>query len=94
MKNNQRWTADNITDQTGKVAIVTGSSSGIGYEAARVIANKNAEVIIAVRNQAKGGTAIQKIKSQNQNANVKMMILDLASLKSVKNFADRIQTKI
>ena len=53
MKNNKRWTADNILDQKGRVVIVTGSSSGIGYEAARMLANKNAEVIIAVRNGQK-----------------------------------------
>ncbi len=65
----EKWTADNIPDQRGRLAIVTGSSSGIGYEAARVLANKNAEVIIAVRNQQKGDNAVQKIKDQNQKAN-------------------------
>lgn len=88
MKNNKKWMADNIGDQSGRVVIVTGSSSGIGYEAARVLANKNAEVIIAVRNQQKGDKAVEKIKSQNQNTKVKIMLLDLASLKSVNKFAD------
>ena len=50
----QKWDSSNIEDQNGRVAIVTGSSSGIGYETARILANKNAEVIIAVRNQEKG----------------------------------------
>ncbi len=50
MSKNNNWTAENIPDQKGKIAIVTGSSSGIGYEAARVLANKNAKVILAVRN--------------------------------------------
>lgn len=88
MKKNQKWTAENISDQKGRVAIVTGSSSGIGYEAARVMANKNAEVIIAVRNQVKGDAALRQIRGQNPNADVKVMLLDLASLKSVKNFAN------
>jgi NAD(P)-dependent dehydrogenase (short-subunit alcohol dehydrogenase family) len=87
MKQNN-WTADNIPDQKGRVAIVTGSSSGIGYETARVLANKNAEVILAVRNPKKGENALQKIKAQNENANVEVMILDLANLQSVKKFAD------
>lgn len=93
MRKNGKWTADNISDQKGKVAIVTGSSSGIGYEAARVLANKNAEVIIAVRNRVKGDAAVRKIKAQNRNADVKEMILDLASLKSVKQFADEFNKK-
>ena len=93
MNNNKKWTADNIPDQKGRVVIVTGSSSGIGYETARVLANKNAEVIIAVRNQKKGEKAIQKIKKQNENADVKLMLLDLASIKSVKNFAEEFKQK-
>ena len=83
----QKWTADNIPDQKGRVAIVTGSSSGIGYETARVLANKNAEVILAVRNPKKGENALQKIKVQNNDVNVKVMILDLANLESIKKFA-------
>jgi NAD(P)-dependent dehydrogenase (short-subunit alcohol dehydrogenase family) len=82
------WMVNNISDQTGRVVVITGSSSGIGYEAARVMANKNATVIIAVRNQQKGDSALQKIKAQNANANVLVMILDLADLSSVKKFAD------
>jgi len=89
----EKWTADNIPDQKGRLAIVTGSSSGIGYEAARVLANKNAEVIIAVRNQVKGDSAIRKIKIQNQDANVKVMLLDLASLKEIKNFVNDFKAK-
>ena len=85
-KNN--WTADNIPDQKGKIAIVTGSSSGIGYEAARVLANKNAKVIIAVRNLEKGKKAKTKILSQNKSADVEVMKIDLSDLSSVKTFVE------
>lgn len=84
----KNWTTENISDQTGRVAIVTGSSSGIGYEAARVLANKNATVVIAVRNSEKGIKAAEKIRSQNKAANVQVMELDLADLSSVSAFAD------
>ena len=87
--NKEKWTIENIGDQSGKTVIVTGSSSGIGLEAAKVLANKGAEVIIAVRNATKGKNAEEKIKSQNPNANVKVMIVDLANLKSVREFAEK-----
>jgi NAD(P)-dependent dehydrogenase (short-subunit alcohol dehydrogenase family) len=85
---NEKWTADNIPNQKGRVAIVTGSSSGIGYEAARVLANKQASVILAVRNLDKGNKALEKILAQNKQADVKVMMLDLANLASVKSFVD------
>jgi len=85
---NENWTAENIPDQKGRVAIVTGSSSGIGYEAARVLADKEATVIIAVRNLEKGSKAAEKILAQNKDADIKVMQLDLASLESVAKFAE------
>jgi NAD(P)-dependent dehydrogenase (short-subunit alcohol dehydrogenase family) len=84
----EKWTANDIPDQSGRVAIVTGSSSGIGYETARVLANRGAEVIIAVRDRAKGETAAKKIRAQNEHAHLNVMELDLANLASVKNFVD------
>ena len=82
-----KWDSNNIPDQKGRVTIVTGSSSGIGYETARVLAEKNATVIIAVRNLEKGNAAAEKILGQYPNADVKVMELDLANLKSVRKFA-------
>lgn len=82
-----KWTIDQIPDQRGRVAIVTGSSSGIGLEAARLLAHKNCKVIIAVRNARKGQAAEDLIKSRNPEANVSVRIIDLASLDSVKKFA-------
>lgn len=90
---NQKWTSENIADQTGSVAIVTGSSSGIGFEAARVLTHKNATVIMAVRDPQKAEKAIGKIKAQKKNADVAFMLLDLASLESVKNFAAEFSQK-
>ena len=53
---------NDIADQKGRIAIVTGSSSGIGLETARVLAGKGAKVILAVRNLAKGEGAAERIK--------------------------------
>ncbi|MCP5104015.1 MAG: SDR family NAD(P)-dependent oxidoreductase [bacterium] len=84
----RKWDGNNISDQSGRIAIVTGASSGIGYETARVLAHKNAEVIIAVRNLEKGNAAAAKIKEGYKKADVKVMKLDLARLESVRQFAE------
>ena len=83
----KKWDSNDISEQNGKVAIVTGSSSGIGYETARVLAEKKATVIIAVRNLKKGNAALEKINKQHPDAEVKVMELDLANLESVRKFA-------
>jgi len=83
----QKWDSSNILDQKGRVAIVTGASSGIGYETARVLAEKNATVIIAQRNLKKGNAAAEKIKAGCQDADIRVMELDLANLDSVRSFA-------
>ena len=85
---NGNWTAEDIPNQAGKTAIVTGSSSGIGFEAARVLANKGASVVIAVRSSDKGKAAADKITAQNKDADVEVLKLDLANLAAVKEFAD------
>ncbi|MDH3492949.1 MAG: oxidoreductase [Acidobacteriota bacterium] len=82
------WTTENIPSQQGKVAIVTGSSSGIGFEAARIIAGKGATTIIAVRNAIKGEKAIGQIHEEFEDSDLRLMILDLSSLESVRIFAD------
>jgi NAD(P)-dependent dehydrogenase (short-subunit alcohol dehydrogenase family) len=84
----EKWDADNIPEQKGRIAVVTGASSGIGFEAARVLASKGAQVMIAVRSLEKGNAAADKIRRQNPNADVKVMELDLANLESVEKFAE------
>lgn len=56
---NKKWTSENIADQTGKIAIVTGANSGIGYETAKALAKKKALVIMACRNIDKGYEAAE-----------------------------------
>ena len=88
-----KWDSNDIPDQKGRVAIVTGSSSGIGFETARVLANKNATVILAMRNLEKGNTAVNQITSAYQNADARVMQLDLANLESVRHFANEFKSK-
>ena len=87
--NNNKWDSKNISDQTGKAVIITGSNSGIGLETAKALAGKNANVIIAVRNLKKGHAAIDIIKDQYPDAQAIAMELDLGALSSVNAFADK-----
>jgi NAD(P)-dependent dehydrogenase (short-subunit alcohol dehydrogenase family) len=82
------WTAENIPDLTGKIAIVTGANSGIGYEMARALAGKEATVILACRNKDKGDAAVRQITQEYPEAKAELMQLDLAGLASVRRFAD------
>ena len=81
-----RWTADDIPDQGGKLALVTGASSGIGYEAARALAAKGARVILAVRSVEKGEASADAIRRSHPHAALEVMALDLADLASVRRF--------
>ncbi len=82
------WDTGQIGTLEDKVIIITGSSSGIGYHAARELAAKGAEVVMAVRSAEKGEKAAGKIKTAFPSARITVMHLDLGDLASVKEFAD------
>ena len=86
-----KWTAADVPDQTGRVAIVTGANSGLGYDTAAVLADKGAHVVLAVRNLDKGNEAADRIKSTSPNADVALQQLDLTSLDSVRKAADELR---
>ena len=88
MSSNNNWTAESIPDQTGRVVIIPGANSGIGYETARALAKKGATVIMACRNQQKGEAAAKQIRNANPKGTVEVMQLDLGDLDSVRAFAD------
>lgn len=83
----EKWTADDIPDLTGKVIIVTGSNSGIGFEAAKEFVRKGALTILACRNMNKAQAAQDLIQASSPNAHAEIMRLDLANLDSVYQFA-------
>jgi NAD(P)-dependent dehydrogenase (short-subunit alcohol dehydrogenase family) len=81
------WTAETMPDLSGKVAIVTGANSGIGFEEARALAAKSGTVILACRNQQKGEAALERILQEHPRAKAERMQLDLSDLSSVRRFA-------
>lgn len=84
------WTPAQIPDQTGRVAIVTGANSGIGFHTARHLAEKGAEVVLACRNMTKAADAVERIRSGCPGAQVRASELDLSELNSVAAFAERL----
>jgi NAD(P)-dependent dehydrogenase (short-subunit alcohol dehydrogenase family) len=74
-------------DGNNKVAIVTGSNTGLGKECVAALASKGADVIIAVRDTGKGQAAADSIRGRHPGAKVSVMSLDLSSLASVRQFA-------
>jgi len=78
----ERWDERNIPDQRGRVAIVTGANTGLGFETARMLAERGATVVLAVRDVEKGKQAAARI-----SGDVGVQALDLASLDSVRSAA-------
>lgn len=82
------WTANDIPNQSGRVAIVTGANSGLGYESSRELARKGATVIMACRNPHKAESAKAQILAEIPNAQLHLMSLDLGRLASVHAFVE------
>ena len=84
-----KWTADDVPDQSGRLAVVTGANSGLGRIVARELARAGARVVIASRDTAKGEAAAAEIRAGVPEPQLEVEALDLASLDSVRDFARR-----
>ena len=84
-----RFTAESVTGVEGFDVIITGGNSGIGFEAARVLAARGARVVLACRDAARGEEARARIAAETEGASVTVSALDLADLASVRAFAER-----
>jgi len=81
------WTTADIPPLDGRVIIVTGANSGLGFETALALARAGARVVLACRDQAKGAGAVDRLRAQVPGADVELAPLDLADLASVRTFA-------
>ena len=89
----QPWTVRDIPDQTGRVAVVTGANSGVGFQTARALARRGATLVMACRNLDKASAAADEIKREVAAADLEVIPLDLASLASVRTFAESFGAK-
>ena len=87
------WTSSNVPDQTGRTVVVTGANSGIGFHAARVLAERGADVVLGVRDTGRGEDAAGRIRSGACDARVEVRRLDLADLGSVREFASALRER-
>ncbi len=87
-----KWTARDIPSQLGRSAVITGTG-GLGFEDALALAQAGCDVIIAGRNRGKGAAAVASIRSRIPDARVRFEQLDLASLKSIAAFGERLRNQ-
>ena len=83
-----KWTEADIPDQTGRTILITGANSGIGYEAARALAEKGAQVVMGCRNREKAEAAVAEIEAAEPAGSVEILEMDLADLESVELAAE------
>src|SRR5262249_7520716 len=88
-----KWTSDDVPGQHGRLAVVTGANTGLGFETARVLAARGASVVLAVRDTDKGKLAAARIAGAAPGANVTIQPLDLTSLDSIRAAAGELRAK-
>ncbi len=87
------WTADDIPDQSGRTAVITGANTGLGFEAARILAHHGAAVVLACRNPEKAAEAADRIRLTAPDSIVTILSLDQASLTSVHAAAKQLRAE-
>ena len=90
---NAKWTSEDVPGQQGRLAVVTGANTGLGFETARVLAARGASVVLAVRDIEKGKRAAARIAGTAPGADVMVQPLDLTSLDSIRAAADELRAK-
>jgi NAD(P)-dependent dehydrogenase (short-subunit alcohol dehydrogenase family) len=89
----RRWTAADMPGQTGRTIVITGASSGVGLETARLFAAKGADVVLACRHHGRAQRAMERIAADVPGARIEELSLDLASLTSVRAGAAELRSR-
>ncbi|MGW4365372.1 oxidoreductase [Nocardia takedensis] len=89
----QDWTEASVPDCTGRVAVVTGANSGIGFQTARILAARGARVVLMCRDLDKGAAAVARIRQDTPDAELSSVALDLLSLSAIREAADRVRAE-
>jgi NAD(P)-dependent dehydrogenase (short-subunit alcohol dehydrogenase family) len=87
----QRWTSADIPDQRGRTAVITGANTGLGFETAKLLAERGVTVILACRDAVKATDAAARITALAPDSTVRTLQLDLSSLASIRRAAERLR---
>lgn len=87
------FTVADIPDQSGKLAVITGATGGLGYETALALAGANATVVLTGRNAAKGAEALARVRAVHPKADISFELLDMGSQASIAGFAESLAAR-
>lgn len=91
MSKYERWVAEHIPRMDGKTVLITGASSGLGFEAAKLLASQGARLVLAVRNRDRGEFAAARLCAVVPDLRYELVPLDLADLVSIGRFAESVR---
>ena len=88
------WTSQDIPDQSGRTALVTGANSGLGYQTSLELARKGARVLMACRNPERAQAALARLRAELPAATAELVTLDLSSLASIEAAAEEVSGRL